>query len=495
MSTRPLADVVVVGGGISGLAAAHRISIEAPTLRVVIVERTDKCGGKIQTVQKGDYLCEEGADSFLASKPEGIALCEQLGITDLLISPDSNHRSAYIKLRDNLYPIPDGLSGLVPGKLTPVMRSSLLSHRGRARFALEQFVARSSRTDDESVGAFIRRRFGAEAYQHLFEPLLGGIYGGDANRMSLLATFPHLRRYESDYGSVLKGHRKGQSKRSAKTSTQSGFVSFSSGMSVLVTSLLKSMPSCEIRTNCEVIEINNTSGYYSLRMRNNEQLTASAVVLAIPANGAARMLQTVSPPASNTLSTFRSSSAATVTAAFREGDFTDIVKGRGYLVPKDEYFRNSNSSARTNVENVKGASPIIACTYSSRKYANRAPAGVLLVRMYFGRDGFDSVVSESDDTLLRVAEREFGSTNGVKVPAIFSHVSRWIDALPQYAVGHNDLVSSVRTQLSHISQSKIAVAGASYDGVGIPDCIRSGWNAADLVLTSLSEAKTPCQAS
>lgn len=462
--------VVVIGGGISGLAAARRLSQRAPSLRVTLLEGDSQLGGKVRTERTDGFIIEGGPDSFLSSKPRGVGLAAELGLGESLIGATPQPHRAFILYRDAFHPIPEGLSGLVPTKLGPVARSRLLSPTGKVRLALDYVLPRGT-APDEALGAFVRRRLGDEAWVRLVEPLMAGIYAADGDQLSLAATFPQLRAAEREHGGLIKGVI--AARRSAPASASPArppFLTPAEGLGTLVEALTEELRcgGADLRTGVPVTAIRpGTLGAgYDVVMAGGMTERADAVVLATPAHVASWLLREVDTALGRDLAAIPHASTAIVTLAYRAEHVGRPLTGHGYVVPR-----------------VVGG-PVLACTWSSRKWAGRAPQGWELLRVFLGRSGDGEALLEFDDeTLLAIAQMEVASRLDVTGEPSLRRVQRWPRGMPQYTLGHPE--RAARIEAAFAAHPGLALAGNALRGVGVPDVIRSGEQAADQVLAEL----------
>lgn len=448
--------VAVIGGGIAGLAAAQRLA-EAQ-VSCTVLERDHRPGGKIVSQQVGGFLVEGGPDSFLSSKPGAVALARSLGIDGLLHGTDPAHRGTFVKRQGHLHPLPEGITGLVPSRLASLLTTRLLSPTGRIRAGLEAFVPRGG-GGDESIAQFASRRFGLEAYQWVVEPLLSGVYAGDGERLSLSATFPQLARAERDAGGVLRSTWR---TRGTPHGERGGFLSFPDGVEQLVRSTVARLPARTLRLGVGARSVTMEAGGFRVRCDDGATNTFDQVILATPAYITAELVEDLDPSLSIELSRIPFVSSATVTLGYSDAP---AFGGTGYVCPRAE----------------GGAA--VAVTWSSNKYRGRAPAGSALVRVFLGRAGDERWVDEADDALIAEARHELETVCGVAQPPVLARVFRWPRGLPQYVIGHLDRIDRIAALVHGVPG--LHVAGASYRGVGIPDCITSGWAAADEVLHAL----------
>ena len=462
--------VVVVGGGITGLAAAYylrRIVAEGQGgLDVVVLEAEEQAGGKLRTERRDGFLVEAGPDSFLTGKPAAVDLCRELGLAGALI-PQQEPRGAYVARRGQLVPIPPGMRLVHPTRPWPFLRSPLLSLPGRIR-ALVHPLMRTSGSADESVGAFVQRRYGAELLRVLGEPLLAGIHLADPWRLSLEATFPALR---APVRRAVPGAKPPEELAHVRGSP---FVSLQGGVQQLVDALRARLDGC-LQVGAPVASIVPAAGGYRVHLRQggNEPLAAAAVVVTTPAAGAANLVRAVNPPLAELLAGSEAASSAIVTIGYR-GRRAALPAGSGFVVPRDEQSR------------------LLACTWSSVKWAGRAPDGGVLLRGFMGGWRHPELLDLGDDELIALLQDELAVTLGGSFarsvqPAV-SRVHRWPAGTPLYRVGHADWLAGVRAACA--ASPGVWLAGAPYDGVGIPDCVRQARATADAVAAYLTGGRT-----
>lgn len=462
-----MSRAAVVGGGIAGLAAALRLERLLPGTEVVLVEAGPRLGGKILTERVSGFVVEGGPDSFLTSKPRGVGLCEELGLGGRLVSRDSRDSRTYVRLGRELHPLPAGLTGMIPTRLDTLASTGILSADGLARLALEPELPPAPENGDESIAAFVTRRMGREAYERLVEPLMSGIYAGDGERLSLAATFPQLRRLELEHGSVMRGLLA----RSAPTGSPGPpFVSLRGGMEELVAALVGRLAGTRAVTGRSVASVGRAPGGrgYELRLDGGETLTAAAVVLATPAYATAALVESLDAELAEAHAGIPHASSALVSLAYPSSDVSRSLDGYGYVIPRVE------------------GSDVLACTWTSSKWEGRAPAGHALVRVYAGRFGGRDVTTDSDGELVACARREVAETLGAEAEPFFARVQRWPRGTPQYVLGHLDRLAVIERRLAE--HPGLVVAGAAYRGIGIPDCIASGEEAAQRVAAWIGRA-------
>lgn len=469
------AQVIVLGGGISGLAAAYSLENSDPHLHITLIEAEPRCGGKIVTEAGDGFLIEGGPDSFLSGKPRGVGLSRELGLGNALLGTTPQQHRAFILFDDRLYPIPEGLTGLVPTRLAPVARSGLLSPTGKARLALDYVLPRREGDGDEGVGAFVRRRLGNQAWERLVEPLMAGIYAADGDQLSLQATFPQLCAAEREYGGLIKGVLAARAAAPASNAAAlPPFLTPEAGLGSLVDHLASSLQQhgVTLRTGIAAHTVAASAEGFRVVLANGEVLSADAVVLATPAYASAALLHDLDAALAAELDAIPHASTAIVTLAYRQEEIPRLLDGHGYVVP-----RIANS-------------PILACTWSSRKWQGRAPQGWELLRIFLGRSGaaYDRLLDEDDAALLALAQAEVAARLGVRTPPALARVQRWPRGMPQYVLGHPERLARINAAVA--GHPGLYMTGNAFQGVGIPDCIASGERAAADVVAFLT-TKSP----
>ncbi len=472
--------VVIVGGGIAGLAAAYRLTRETRAATVTLIESEPRLGGKIFTERAGGFLLEAGPDSFLSSKPRGLGLCRELGLAERLHGTNERLRRTFVLRGGQLYDLPEGLSGLVPSQLEPIARSQLLSAWGKLRLAGEYFIKPRPAGGDESVASFVRRRLGGEAYARLIEPLLSGIYAGDGEQLSLAATFPQLRQTELDQGGLMKGMLAARQAALAPAAAKGKlkklppFLTAPGGLGELVEALEARLAGVEILRGVSVSALEAAENSYVLRLSTGETRAAEAVILATPAYVSADLLAGLDPSLAESLRNIPYSSTATVYLAYPQENLPRPLNGYGYIIPRAE------------------GRPILACTWASSKFPNRAPEGFGLIRIFIGRAGQPDVLAQDDDALVALARAELAGTLDIQAPPAFQRVFRWPRAMPQYNLGHLERLAAIDKRLAGLPG--LFVAGNAYRGVGLPDCIASGEAAAERAAAVVGGPRWICTA-
>lgn len=456
---------MVVGGGISGLAAAHRLIELAPDSDVTVLERATRPGGLIGTTRIDDCLVELGPDSILTEKPAALELARRLGLESEIVGTGTAHRGAYVVCRGKLERIPEGFSMMGPAEAWPVLRSPILSPAGKLRMLAETLLPRGP-GGDESVGRFVQRRFGKEVLERLAQPLMGGIYGTDVNLLSLQATMPRFATMEAEHGSVTLGLMRKASAGKAKASgVRYGlFVSFRGGVQTLTDALARTLGE-RLRLGDEATSLTRLGdGSYELGRAGQPPLVADAVVLALPARPLSRLVAPLDAAFADALLDIPYGSSAAVYLCFERADVPHPLDAFGFVVPKVERRR------------------VMASTWASVKFPGRAPDDRALLRFFFGGDGQEEMLELSDERLVRAARAEAEALLGIRAEPRFCHVSRHPHAMPKYLLGHHQRVRAIEQQKQR--HPGLELAGNSMYGVGIPDAVASGERAAERVVAA-----------
>ncbi|WP_037786987.1 protoporphyrinogen oxidase [Streptomyces sp. GBA 94-10 4N24] len=462
--------VVVVGGGVAGLTAALRL-LDAGA-EVTLLEASERLGGKLRTGEIGGVRVDLGAESMLARRPEAVGLAREAGLAGALQPPAT--ASASLWTRDALRPMPKGHVMGVPAD--PASLAGVLSEEGVARIAEDRTLPRTEVGEDIAVGEYVATRVGREVVDRLVEPLLGGVYAGNAYRISLRAAVPQLFAAAREHTSLTEGVRAIQGRTAADPRTDPVFMGIDGGVGRLPLAVADTVRARggRIRTGTPVTGLARTPGGWRLTTGTPgtpgapEALEADAVVLAVPAPQAARLLAAELPAASADLAEIEYASMALMTFAFRAGE-AELPQGSGFLVPPVE--------GRT----------VKAATFAGRKWrwiAEQEP-GLHVVRTSAGRHREEEILGRDDADLLALARRDLKAATGVDAEPVDAHVTRWDQGLPQYPVGHLARVARVRDQVA--KAPGLALCGAAYDGVGIPACVASATEAARQVLAPRRE--------
>jgi oxygen-dependent protoporphyrinogen oxidase len=523
--------VVIIGGGITGLAAAHRVLERATAtgrqVDLTLLEAGRRLGGIVQTRERDGFLIESGPDAFISEKPEALELATRLGLQSRLLETNEEHRRSFIVRRGRLLPVPEGFHLLAPSRFWPFVRSDIFSWPGKLRVGLEMFLPRRTQNGkanldntanttafnfsdaDESLADFVRRRLGTEALERVAQPLVGGIYTADPEQLSLRATMPRFLEMEREHGSLIRALRKqnrgqvadrgrsptpgspegqpgwGRTVRDGSGSGVSGaryslFLSFDRGMQVLTDTLAGRVSPASIRLNTGVESITlhesvatgdlptgnaatvaGPAARWTIRTANDETFAADTVCLALPAYVSARLLRNLDAQLASELEAIPYASSTTINLAYKRADIPHPLDGFGFVVPFIE--------KRT----------LMACTFSSVKFAGRAAQDHVLLRAFAGGALQPEVFELNETELVSRVRADLCELLGIERAPLFAEVARWERSMPQYHVGHLDRVKRIEERVA--SLPGLSLAGNAYSGLGIPDCIRSGATAADLV--------------
>ncbi|MDN4606767.1 protoporphyrinogen oxidase [Sporosarcina highlanderae] len=463
--------VVVVGGGITGLAAAFYMQKAARErnlpIEVVLIEANNRLGGKIQTVRRDGFVVERGPDSFLIRKKSMEIFAEDLGIEGELVRNATGQ--AHILVNGQLQPIPPGSVMGIPTKMGPFLGSGLFSLSGKLRAAGDLFLPRSGIEGDQSLGHFFRRRFGREMVENLIEPLLSGVYAGDIDQMSLQSTYPQFYQVEKKHRSLILGMKKTTPKQVPQkdghgASKQGAFHSFRNGLETIVEAAEQQLEPGTVKKGIRIESISKQGDQTLLELNNGETVLADAVIVTTGHMAASQLF--ASHGLLEGLKEIQTTSVATVALAFPADAVVQDKEGTGFLVS-----RNGNYS-------------ITACTWVHRKWPTTTPEGKILLRAFVGRIGEEAIVDLPDDEIERIVLEDLGKILTIKGKPDFSVITRFKEDRPQYRVGHRERVDAARAELQK-EFPNVKLAGASYNGVGLPDCIDQGKAAVEEVLGEL----------
>jgi protoporphyrinogen/coproporphyrinogen III oxidase len=464
----------IIGGGISGLSAAfylEKARRNGADLSFTIFEQSDRLGGALLTEQVNGCIVEAGADSFLSEKPWATELCQELGIGDQLIGSNDGQRQTFIVRKNKLVPLPAGMSFFVPTDPKAIQRSELFSAKGKQRILREaSFRPRGESQNDEAVADFVTRHFGVEMVERIADPLLAGIYGGDARQLSMQTVLPRFLEMERRSGSLMRALS--ESSMHSKV-TKPLFTSLKNGMQQLVNALTAHLPTERVQAGAEVVGLEFNGSQWRVLVKDRKD-DLDSVILAVPAYASAQLLTPVLPNTAKLLRQISYSSSVTVALGFRTDKKTTTklpaFQGFGFLVPHIEGHR------------------MLACTFVQNKFSNRVPSDRRLLRVFFGGVHDEAVLQLTDEDLVRLAQAEIKTLLKVQAEAVFARVHRWPRAMPQYNVGHKDLVKRITEAAGELPG--LILAGNAYQGVGVPDCVRQGREAA-LQLTGATRDFAP----
>ena len=473
--------LAIVGGGISGISAAFYASRDSRFSAVRLFESSGRLGGVIETLHTGRYLIERAADNFATLIPDALKLSRDAGLEDMLVAPREHGRQAFVLHHGRVQPIPAGFSLMQPTRVWSVLTTPTLSLRGKARLLGEFFVRARHEQSDESLESFASRRLGREAYENLVEPIVSGIFTADPTTLSMQATMPQFLAMERKSGGLIRGHlaaRRADAAAAARKASGARYDQFRApelGMNAWLEQLAAKLPSGTVSLNSPVAELslnspgdraNDNQTSWNLRMSPDKSEDFDAVILATPAAVSSKLLQNVSAEAANFSSTIGYASSAVVAMVVNRSNVRGRLDGFGMIVPAKEQ-RDA-----------------LAISFTSNKYSGRTPDEEVLLRVFLGGALRPEVMDRTDAQLEEIACREVREILKWDGRANWMGVIRWPEAMPQYTVGHCDRVAQLHTALRRLP--RIAVCGAAYEGVGIPQCVRSGRQAVENVVGTRS---------
>jgi protoporphyrinogen/coproporphyrinogen III oxidase len=457
--------IAIIGGGISGLSAAYELEQrrrEGADVEYVLYEASSRLGGVLRTEHIDGCVVEAGPDSFVTEKPWAADFCRALGIGDQLIGSNDADRKTYILTRGRLVEMPDGLMFMVPTKILPTGFSPLFSWKTKLRMMKELYHPPRSVDHDESVAAFVDRHYGAEMVDRLADPLLSGVYGGEAANLSVRAVLPRFAEMERTHGSLGRAMLAARKKmKSARKPAPPLFTSLKNGMQFLAETAVAQLTPARFLRNATVQAIQAQAGGWTVSAgMQSDQF--DRVIVALPARAAAEILQNASPELANELAAIQYSSSITVGLGYDREVRESLTPGFGFLVPRSEGKR------------------LLAATFVHNKFPHRAPEDRALLRCFFAGSNAENVWSLSDDQIVGIVRDELRQIVGLQAEPLFARVYKWKSAMAQYGVGHLERlerIERIRQQLPGL-----ALAGNGYRGIGVPDCVRSGRDAAKQLL-------------
>jgi len=446
--------VAVIGGGIAGLTAAYDLHRRNIAFR--LLEAGDRWGGSIRTERDRGFLMEAGADTLLAQKPDALQLCREVGLGERLLPTNPEQRTVFVLHGGTLHALPDGMVLGVPTRLGPLVRTSLFTRPGKLRMALDLVLPRGAAGGDESIASFFRRRLGREALERLGAPFLAGIHAGDAERLSLRATFPRLADMEARHRSLIRAFVAARPRGDGRPPP--AFYSLRGGLSELVEALVARLPPDSMRLRGAATALVREADGYVVRLGGGEVVRARAVVVALPAPRAAAVLAPLDAEAGVLLGAIRFASTAVVYHGYRRQDVAHPLDGYGLIVPEGERLRTT------------------ACTFFSTKFPGRAPDGHVLLRAFVGGIRDPAALAEDDAPLAERVRREMAAVLGLSGPPVLTRVFRWPSGTPQMEVGHGDRLRALERRLA--SWPGLFLTGAGLRGTGIPDTVTDARRAA-----------------
>ncbi|MEH7744667.1 protoporphyrinogen oxidase [Neobacillus drentensis] len=464
--------IIIIGGGIAGLTSAFylqkAIQEENLPFELKLIEASHRLGGKMQTVIRDGFTIERGPDSFLARKLSISRLAKEVGMEDQLVHNSTG--KSYVLVNEKLHSMPGGSIMGIPTEVGPFLTTGLFSIPGKLRAAADFILPRSESGKDQSLGEFFRRRLGDEVVENLIEPLLSGIYAGDIDQLSLMSTFPQFYEVEQKYRSLIIGMKKSTPSQPKtpvnKEKAKGAFLTFKTGLQSFAEAIEAKIDPKTILKGHRVDKITKHGNKYDVNLNNGEILVADSIIAATPHKITQSMFADY-----HFFDPFKavpSTSVATVALAFPEEAVKNDIDGTGFVVS-----RNSDYS-------------ITACTWTHKKWAHSTPKGKVLLRCYVGRAGEETIVDLSDDRIIKIVLDDLKKTMDITMNPDFSIISRWQNSMPQYTVGHKQRLTDI---LAHMNAELpgVFLAGASYGGVGLPDCIDQGEAAVQNVLNYLKK--------
>ncbi|CAM3652074.1 protoporphyrinogen oxidase [Mesobacillus zeae] len=464
--------VVIIGGGITGLTAAYYLQKHARDhklpLEVKLVEASRRIGGKMQTVVKDGFVIERGPDSFLERKESAGRLAREVGLGDKIVNNSSG--KSYVLVRDRLHPMPGGSIMGIPTEIGPFITTKLFSWPGKFRAAGDFILPPSEKKEDQTLGTFFRRRLGDEVVENLIEPLLSGIYAGDIDRLSLMATFPQFYHLEQKYGSLVRGMKKTTPPRKAPGAgapkKKGIFIGISTGLQSMAEAIEAKLEDGSVMKSTRVDKVVKSENGYALKLSTGDTLEADSIVMTAPHEAALHMF----PEHEHLFEGFKnmpSTSVATVSMAFPESAIKEDIDGTGFVVSRNSDY------------------VITACTWTHKKWAHSTPKGKALLRCYVGRAGDEAIVDQPDAEIVKVVLEDLRKTMNIAAEPEFTVITRWKESMPQYTVGHKQRVEALKDGLQ-AELPGVYMAGSSFEGLGIPDCIDQGETAVKKILSYLN---------
>ncbi|OGW00998.1 MAG: protoporphyrinogen oxidase [Nitrospinae bacterium RIFCSPLOWO2_01_FULL_39_10] len=466
--------IVIIGGGISGLATAYsleeRAKREGKSVSITLLEKKNQIGGNILTERVGDFLIEGGPDCFLSEKPWAIQLCERLGMGESLLRTNDEYRKTYILWNGHLHELPEGVILMIPTEIFPLLKSNLITLSGKIRMGMELFIPKKESSDDESLSQFVCRRLGQEALDKIAAPLVAGVHAEDPDTMSVKSRFPRFVQMEEEYGSLIKGMiakrremRRAGSKGNKPKYTM--FMTLKDGLSEMPATIVQNLKMTKILTNREVADVDKRD-IFKISLKNGEVLDADTVVFATPSYETARLLTGINDSISALLSKIPYTSTATVSLAFKKESISNPMNGFGFLVPRQEKRR------------------ITGATWVSRKFSDRSPDDSVLIRCFIGGSHNEKLGFLNDKDMIEMVKGELRDIMGITSEPLLTRIYRWEKAMPQYTIGHEERLSALNQKLSEYPG--MFLTGSSYRGSGISECIKDGQLTAESVLKYLN---------
>lgn len=462
-----MSKVAIIGGGISALACA--VTLKEKGIDFKLFEKNNVLGGKILTENVDGFTVEAGPDSYLPEKYWSVQLIKKVGLESEMLCTNDEYKGTYIYSNGRLHPLPEGVMLMVPTMIMPLVKSSLISWPGKIRMGLELFIPPKKDDKDESLAEFVTRRLGRECLEKIAEPLVAGIHTSNPDNMSVLATFPRFVEMEKNYGSLIKGMlavlKKIPPKNENSQNKMTYFMSLKSGMQALVDGCINYIGKESIVTGQAVKDIQKDGEGYLLIFENGENHKFSQVVFATPSYVTKEILHSLDKQLSQMLSEIDWSSSATVSLAFKKNEVRTKLPGFGFIVPRIENKR------------------INASTWSSIKWSYRAPEDYVLIRSFVGGGHHEELVDLQDEELFKIVLDELKDIVKIESKPVFYKIYRWFKGMPKYTVGHLERINRIFESAK--KHKGLHLIGCSYRGIGIGDCVKSGFDAATEIAKQL----------
>lgn len=468
----PNSRVAVIGAGITGLSTAYYLHRQRPDLQLAVLEASPRSGGILQTVERDGFLIERGPDMFITRDPEALALCEELGFTDQLIKTNSNNRGAYLVHRGQLHKMPAGWTMMTPTNFWAIASTPLLSWKGKLRVLWELFARKRKDTSDESLASFTRRRLGHEAFDNIIQPLIGGIYTADPEKLSMNATLKSFADMERKGPGLIRGgikllkSRKGDS--SSSGARYSMFVTPKDGMQSLADKIVDAIPNGTISHGVKVTGLRPSDNGIEITIEGEDaKRTFDKVVVTTSSQITAKILECGFAEISQRIGQIPLAGASVLSMGYARKDIEHPLDAFGIVCP------------------IKEERPLIAISISSEKFAGRAPEDHVLFRVFIGGALQPELLELTDEELIDSTRQQLNELLGVQSDPLFTEIARWTNSMPQYHIGHVELVEEIESLLESVEN--LEIAGNAYRGVGIPVCIREGKLAAERLISATTK--------
>lgn len=455
--------VAIVGGGISSLACA--VMLKEAGIDFIIFEKDKNLGGKIKTEYENNFIIEAGPDSYLPEKFWSVQLIKKVGLEDEMLCSNDEHKGTFIYSNGKLHPLPEGVMLMVPTMIMPLLKSSLISWAGKIRMGLELFIPPKKDDSDESLAQFVTRRLGRECLEKIAEPLVAGIHTSNPDNMSVKATFPRFIEMEKKYGSLIKGMvtaMKNKPSSQPNTKKMTYFMSLKKGMAELVEGCKKFIGEEKILINKQISQIVKDNNKYIIITNDGVRDAYDYVIMGTPSYITSELIKDLDRSLASLLKKIEWSSSATISLAYKKSDIDVDLKGFGFIVPRVENRR------------------INACTWSSIKWSFRSPEDYILIRSFVGGGHHEELVDEDDEKLVNIVREEIRDIAHIEAKPVFVKVYRWFKGMPKYTVGHLERIAEIDNYVK--THKGLYLIGCSYKGIGIGDCVKSGFDAAKAVI-------------